>query len=371
MLARSNQAAELVQLLEQIKPFFSTLPRARTAKIVRSILTNVSAHAESIDVRVEMFQGAVAWCEAEKRTFLRQRLQAQLVELWVEQKQFGQALDLIKTLVLEVKRIDDKALLVEIHLTESRVHHALRNTPKAKAALTAARTNSNAIYVAPLLQAQIDMMAGILNADERDFSTAYSYFFEAFESYDSQRNQDALARACLKYMLLCRIMNGSTQEVASIVSGKYGIKYAGVDVNALKAVSDAYAARSLEQFENTREQFAEQLSGDEMVNRHLKDLYETMLEANLVRIIEPYSRVELSHVAALIKLPEPQVIQKLSQMILDGKFSGTLDQGQGHLLVFEPAQPDLTFSHAIETLKKMDGVVTSLSLQAENIALRV
>ena len=116
--ALNERTTELVGLLNRIEPFFNSLPRARTAKIVRSMLERVAQVPDSLVMQVELCEGAVAWCGEKKRTFLRQRLQARLVDLWLKQKRFGDALELIKTLVLEVKRVDDKALLVDIHLTE-------------------------------------------------------------------------------------------------------------------------------------------------------------------------------------------------------------------------------------------------------------
>ena len=49
------------------------------------------------------------------------------------------------------------------------------------------------------------IFAGILHAaDEKDFKTSYSYFYEAFEGYDSIDSPKAIIS--LKYMLMSKIM---------------------------------------------------------------------------------------------------------------------------------------------------------------------
>jgi 26S proteasome regulatory subunit N6 len=58
-----------------------------------------------------------------------------------------------------------------------------------------------------------------------------------------------------------------------------------------------------------------ELTNDPIIHSHLSELYSTLLEQNLCRIIEPFSIVEISHVAKLIKLPIGQVEKKYLLML--------------------------------------------------------
>ena len=76
-----------------------------------------------------------------------------------------------------------------------------------QASLTSSRTAANSIYCPPALQSALDLQSGVLHAEDKDYTTAYSYFFEAFENFCMQGDdQDGKALGALKYMLLCKIM---------------------------------------------------------------------------------------------------------------------------------------------------------------------
>ena len=54
------------------------------------------------------------------------------------------------------------------------------------------------------------------------------------------------------------------------------------------------------------------------------------------------------------------MVHKLSQMILDHKFFGILDQGRGHLIIYESAQEDSNLAKGVEIIGNMESVVEAL-----------
>jgi 26S proteasome regulatory subunit N6 len=231
-------------------------------------------------------------------------------------------------------------------------------------------------------------MSGTIHTEEADYNTAHSYFLEAFEQLD-QMNCTEQAGAALKYMMLCKILDslrialkmsstgtvgiqpassGSAKGRASpgsdwvgtILTAKQSIKYAGPNIDALLEIARASQNRNLKEFESVLAKYPTELQGDLLIKHHLHILQEQLLESNLIRIIEPYSCVELDFIAKQIEMPTSIVERKLSQMILDGKLLGILDQGSGQLIVYEQSSSDATMEKSLKVISNMDNVVTSL-----------
>ncbi|KIS69344.1 putative 26S proteasome non-atpase regulatory subunit Rpn6 [Mycosarcoma maydis] len=366
-LYRDTQNAEaLAETVRSSRTFMSSIAKAKTAKLVRTLIDYFEGIPGSQQTQIQATKENAEWAKSERRIFLKQNLETKLIGLYFDSKNYREALPLIDTLLRELKKLDDKMILTEVHLLESKVNHAISNLPKAKAALTSARTAANSIYCPPTLQAQLDMQAGVLHAEDKDYTTAYSYFFETLEGFALQ--EDARAPLALKYMLLCKIMLNLSDDVNSIISGKHATKYAGRDVDAMKAVAKAHEDRSLEGFEQALRTYKEELSNDPIVKNHLSALYDTLLEQNLLRVIEPYSRVEIAHIAKEVRQPVREVEVKLSQMILDKVFHGILDQGAGCLVVYDQPVEDKTYQVTLDTLKHVGNVIDSLYKKANKLS---
>merc|ERR1712062_44548 len=365
-MREEGKAQELGNLIKLIRPFTKLLSKAKAAKLIRGLVDMYLDMGADTGYEVTLCKECITWATEEKRIFLRQSLEARLIGLYHDVGRFQEALAEGARLLKELKKLDDKNLLVEVQLLESKTYHALSNLPRARAALTSARTTANSIYVPPRIQAQLDLQSGILHAsEEKDFKTAFSYFFEAFEQYDSV--EDPMAIKALKYMLMSKVMLNLPDEVANLVSGKLALRHSGPDMESMKAVALAAKARSLADFQKAVKAYKVQLEDDMIVAKHLTTLYSNMLEHNLCRIIEPYSKVQVDYVASKIGLPKTEVEKKLSQMILDKKFQGILDQETGVLIIFTKESRDKTFDDVIETVSAMNAVVDRLYQAAKKL----
>ncbi|KAF8633471.1 hypothetical protein AX15_001431 [Amanita polypyramis BW_CC] len=368
-LYRDQKNAEgLAEVITFSRSFMSSSAKAKTAKLIRTLLDFFASIPNSQQVQIDTLTDNIAWAKREKRIFLKHSLETRLVSLQLESHQYKATLALIDTLLAELKRLDDKMILTEVHLLESRVYRGIGNLAKAKAALTSSRTAANAIYCPPSLQAALELQSGVLHAEDKDYTTAYSYFFEAFESSSSQGDEGA-ALTGLKYMLLCKVMLNLPEDVTSLLAIKLALKYANLrEVESMRAIARAHQERNLAEFEKVLRDYKDELSSDPTIRSHLAALYDTLLEQNLLRIIEPYSVLEIDYVAEVVGQARQAVEAKLSQMILDKVLHGVLDQGRGCLLVFDEPKADDTYGAAIDTLEQVGKVVESLYAKTVKIA---
>ncbi|KAJ2859702.1 26S proteasome regulatory subunit rpn6 [Coemansia aciculifera] len=394
LFERMQDAAALTKLINGSQGYLTAVSKAKSSKLIRTLVDRFNGIEGGLQPQIATCQGMVEWARGENREYLRQALETRLISLYLDNSMYTEALALISLLLSELKKLDDKMQLVEVHLLESRVYMAIKNLPKSRAALTSARTAANSIYTPPPLQAHLDLQSGTLHADEGDFKTAYSYFFETMEGlsvYVTPKSVDENAAPtpaagdlssagspatyeqrqlqAFAYMLLCKIMIQQPDDITALLAtGKTASKFRDHrTVAALQAVAKAQKQRSLADFERVLSEYRDELQNDELIRNHLTALYDTLLEQNLVRLIEPYSRVEIAHIAKLIGLPIRVVENKLSQMILDKVFYGILDQGNGCLVIFPEPKHDSTYDTTLDTIKSLSNVVESLYAKAATL----
>lgn len=141
----------MIELQKQILPLFLNMPKSKQAKIARTLFDMSTKIVGKQQDLVGLCKYIIEWCEKESRSFLRMRIENKLAELYFQLEKFNDALDVLRKLTYELKKKEDKQLIVEAQLTEAKVYHALENLPKAKASLTSVKTTANSIYVQPAL----------------------------------------------------------------------------------------------------------------------------------------------------------------------------------------------------------------------------
>lgn len=103
LYADQERVADIQKLMVEIRPFFNLIPKAKTAKIVRILIDLVAKVQGGQKAQLQLCLDTIEWCNAEKRTFLRHRIQCKLAQMYFEAKDYTAALDLVGSLLREVR----------------------------------------------------------------------------------------------------------------------------------------------------------------------------------------------------------------------------------------------------------------------------
>lgn len=176
-----NTPEKIKTIATDLSQYFTVFSKPRMAKVIKNLVDYIAKVPETEKLQIELCEHLVDWCVQEKRTYLKNRIELRLAGLLLEIGEASKAIKIIEPILIEVRKADDKLLLVELYLLESKINYYIKNFAKSKASLTASRANANNVYCQPIIIAEIDLMSGILYAQEQDYKTGYSYFYEALE----------------------------------------------------------------------------------------------------------------------------------------------------------------------------------------------
>lgn len=110
-------------------------------------------------------------------------------------------------------------------------------------------------------------------------------------------------------------MNNNKEDIHNLLNGKFGLKFStDSNILAIKAVSQAHFTSSIVSLNKVFREFKEEIEGDEVVSSHTKLLYDNLLEKNLFKIIESYTRVDIAYIANKLSLENNAIERKLSEM---------------------------------------------------------
>ncbi len=335
-------------------------------KIINRLITQIEHIKELGSSLITLIKEIIQVCENTNNISMKNKLNIKLSELYLINEEYKQGLEVINKTLIDLKKYEDNLGLIEIQLIESKIHYKSKGIVKAKSALTTVKTLCTKVYIEPYLQAKIDMHSGVLSAYEKDFGLSYSYFYESFDVYNlPQVKKEDEALKALLYMVMSKIMSGKLDEINNIIYGKNQQKYYGKEVEALKEVEKSVREKNIKLLSDTVNQYKEILIGDYFLKHHLGNLHDELLEKNLKKIIEPYSVVEIDFITKSVGIQNSEILNKLSQMILDKKINGILDQGRGSLIIYEESGHNAYLEKSLQVYKQLDRVVDSLSNKAK------
>lgn len=295
-------------------------------KTLNTILDIIGANNDMVFLQ-EFYETTLKKLEETKNERLWFKTNLKLCKLLFDAKDFPRTQlilrELHKSCQNEDGSLDERkgTQLLEVYSVEIQMYSVTKNTQKLKDLYHKALQVTSAIPH-PRILGIIRECGGKMYMAERNWANAATDFFEAFKSFD-EAGSDRRTQ-CLKYLVLANMLMES--EVDPFDAQEVKPYRNDPEVTVVRALVEAYQRNDIAGFEALLKTHRERVMKDDFIRDYIEDLLKNIRTQVLVKLIKPYTRIQISFISDELNIPESDVEALVVALVLDGRIDAKIDQ---------------------------------------------
>lgn len=247
---------------------------------------------------------------------------------------------------------------LEMYALEIQMYAETRNNKQLKRLYQRALKVRSAVPH-PKIQGIIRECGGKMHMSEENWKDAQSDFFESFRNYDEAG--DLRRIQVLKYLLLTTILMKS--NINPFDSQETKPYKSDPRIAAMTDLVEAYQLDDILKYEKVLNQNGDLLD-DPFIAENIDEVTRNMRTKAVLKLIVPYTRMRLLWIAQQLRINEPEVLDIVSYLIIDGRVKGKIDESRGTLEL--EAQGGADHVQALQSLTDaVSGLVKTIFKESE------
>ena len=319
------------ELLTYVK---SAVTRNYSEKSINNMLDFIEKESESEAAQrcMEQFYSLTLGCfQSTNNERLWLKTNIKLAKLLLDRKEYLAVTRKLRELQKACQREDGTddpnkgTYSLEIYALEIQMYAETRNNKQLKVLYQKALRVRSAVPH-PKIMGIIRECGGKMHMSEENWKDAQSDFFESFRNYDEAGSLQRIQ--VLKYLLLTTMLMKS--DINPFDSQETKPYRNDPRIAAMTELVDAYQRDDMHQYVNVLQKNQDILA-DPFIAENIDEVTRNMRTKAVVKLIAPYTRMNVAWIAQELKISEGEVQDILGYLIIDGKIRGKVDQQSGIL----------------------------------------
>ncbi|KAF9204282.1 COP9/signalosome complex subunit Csn2 [Haplosporangium sp. Z 27] len=316
-----------LEYYEQLLPYTkAAVTRNYSEKSINNILDFISSSSDMIFME-KFYQTTLTALKDANNERLLVKTNLKLAKLWLDRKEYSRLSKILRQLRASCQAddgTDDQRKgthLLEIYALEIQMYTATKNSKKLKELYQLCLSVKSAIPH-PRIMGVIRECGGKMHMSEKEWDQAQTDFFESFRNYDEAGSFQRIQ--VLKYLVLANMLMES--QINPFDSQETKPYKNDPQIVAMTNLVSAYQREDIREFEKILRDNRATIMDDPFIRDYIDDVLKNIRTQVLIRLIKPYTRIEIQFISRQLNIPAQDVEDLLVGLILDKKIAGHIDQ---------------------------------------------